>query len=250
MKSGKDEFLLKPKGKVKGRVLLLHGFSASPFEVKDLGLHLQKKGYFVYGPRLAGHGRTRSEFDKAGVNEWIADAEKAFASLRKAGEKIILIGHSAGGVLAAMLAARYAGEVAALVMGAPAFKLSSPKAALTLFAPIRLLIPTLKFSTSNPESKNWTTEYASHRLAELIWLGRLGRIDALNLKVPVLLLQAKTDDQTSRPFNEGLFKKIPSQRKKMIIYDCAEHNVFHHSNPLQKRVFAWVDAFLSSKFID
>lgn len=246
MKDVRQGFILKPAGKRRGAVLLLHGFSASPWEVYECGRHLSKRGYLVHGPALAGHGSTREAFDACGADAWIAGAESEFQKLKKLSPIVNLIGHSAGGVLAAILAARHPESVKSLVMGAPAFKLADPFAPLLRFPPLRLFIQTLNFPSKSPESKYWTTSYASHRIPELMRLGRLGREAALGLKLPILLMQARGDDQTSRPFNEALFREIPSQKKSLRIYETAEHNVFHHSNPLQQQVFAWLDAFLKS----
>ena len=61
---GNRGFLLKPPGRPKAHVLLLHGFSASPWEVRNMLLHLKKRGYLVYAPRIAGHGSGRAAFDR------------------------------------------------------------------------------------------------------------------------------------------------------------------------------------------
>ena len=38
--------------------LVLHGFTATPSEVRWLAEHLAGQGHTVYAPRLAGHGTT------------------------------------------------------------------------------------------------------------------------------------------------------------------------------------------------
>jgi carboxylesterase len=241
---GNRAFLLKPKQRSKASVLLLHGFSASPFEVRDCGRHLQKKGYLVCAPLLAGHGSSRAEFDAKGCADWIQSAEVAYAKLRQSGKKMILIGHSAGGVLAALLAAKHPKEIKSLILAAPAFQLASLSARLSRFPFFRLFRPSIQIEPRSPESKHWTLSYSSHRVAELVRLGRLGLKAVPQLELPVLLLQSRGDPLVSRPFNESLFKKIPGTNKQLRIYETAEHNVLHHSNPLQGQVFGWMDKFL------
>lgn len=228
-------------------ILLLHGFSASPWELKELASHLKKKGHRVSVPLLAGHGAGRAEFDKNGIDEWMASAEKALRSLKKPKNKVIIIGHSMGGVLAAMLAEAHPGEIDSLILAAPAFRLSVLTAPLTRIPLVRFLKPTLRFPSPRPDAKHWTREYASHRIAELQRLGRMGTRPAKRLTLPLLMLQAKVDDLVSRRYNEKLFKKIPSASKKLMVYDVKEHNVFHHYNPMQRQVFEWVDDFLERR---
>jgi len=242
---GKRSFLLKPKAKPKASVLLLHGFSASPWEVRECGLMLQKKGYMVYAPRIAGHGAGRADFDSHGEAEWMATAEQAYAELYEAGKKMILIGHSAGGVLATRLAALHQSQIRCLALGAPAFHLADPMAPFSRIPLVRFFRPALHFKMAMPDAQYWTLDYASSRVAELVRAGLKGQEAALKLSLPLLLMQARGDGLVSSRFNEALFLKIPSQHKSLMIYEAQEHNVFYRSNPLQRQVFGKLSAFLS-----
>jgi carboxylesterase len=231
--------------KARPRVLLLHGFSASPWEVAGLARHLRQRGCLVEAPLLAGHGGGREAFDAAGRRDWLRSAEEAWERLRAPGEKIILIGHSMGGCLATLLAARHASQVEALVLGAPAFRLASPWAFLSLLPPARWIRPSLQFPPVHADSKHWILDYASSRVGELFLLGRQASQALPALKMPVLMLQADGDDLVSCAANERLFKKIPAGPKRLIVYRTREHNVFHRYNPHQRRAFEWVDEFLN-----
>lgn len=237
-------FYLAPRGKSRGSVLLLHGFSASPYELRQIGAFLQTQGYRVYAPRLAGHGIGTDAFNAKGRADWLADAEAAFEALHTPGQKLNVLGHSMGGILATLVAAKRASQIHRLVLAAPAFRLANPWSVLCTFRLMRAVMPDLHFPAMHQDSVNWTLDYASSRVNELILLGGEGAQAARTLSVPLFLLQSKVDPLVSRPFNERLFPSIPSAPKALWIYEAAEHNVFHRYNPRQKEAFQRVAAFL------
>ena len=59
VRRGAEPFFLNGNGK-HGDVgcVCVHGFTASPEEMRWLGEYLNARGLTVYGPRLAGHGLT------------------------------------------------------------------------------------------------------------------------------------------------------------------------------------------------
>jgi carboxylesterase len=244
---GNRGFYLSPKKRPRGKILLLHGFSASPWEVHELGLFLQKNAYLVFAPRLAGHGASREDFEKAGFSEWLGSARDAYAALFQSGEPSLLIGHSGGGNLASLLALEHPGEAQALILGAPAYRLSDKSSLLTPFALVRFFFKELRFKAEHPDSKYWTLAYSTRCIAELVRAGFAASKAALQLRLALLLMQGSEDPLVSRPFNEKIFKNIPSTSKIIKIYDTTEHNVFHRYNPHQAQVFAWTLEFLKKK---
>ena len=242
--AARRSFYLAPRGKARGSVLLLHGFSASPYELSAIGRFLQGRGCRVYAPRLAGHGIGTEAFNAKGRADWLADAEAAFAALSTPGEQLNVLGHSMGGILATLVAAKHAPQVRRLVLAAPAFHLADPLAVLCTFRLVRAVMPNLRFKAMHSDSVNWTLDYASSRVNELVLLGREGASAAQRLNVELFMLQSKIDPLVSRPFNERLFARIPSSKKSLWVYDAAEHNVFHRYNPLQKQAFRRVAEFL------
>src|SRR5215471_12267238 len=121
-------------------VLLIHGLSGTPFEMRCLGERLNASGARVYGVRLAGHAGTFEELGAASCEQWYASALKSFERLRQCGEPVVVAGLSMGAVLAACLAADRGLEIAGIVMLAPAFFLPlwvrAPLKALRTLGPL------------------------------------------------------------------------------------------------------------------
>lgn len=87
-------------------LLLIHGFTGSPSELRFLGERLAAQGFTVKGILLAGHGTVPEELAKKRWEDWLNDAENGVTELRTICTKVLAIGLSMGGLLALELAAR------------------------------------------------------------------------------------------------------------------------------------------------
>ena len=63
---GNEPYLLINNDSAKA-IILVHGFTASPWETRELGEFLHKNGFTVYGVRLFGHG---TEVEQLKFSEW------------------------------------------------------------------------------------------------------------------------------------------------------------------------------------
>jgi len=120
-------------------LLYLHGFSASPMEGYPTHLKLGKDlGMNLYVPRLADHGLDTPDALLKSTPENLWNSAKEALVLAKAlGKKVILVGVSAGGVLALQMAADYPGDIAALILYAPCVKIAT-KGSWILSTPLGL----------------------------------------------------------------------------------------------------------------
>ena len=56
-------------------VLLVHGFTASPTELRTLGDYLHQAGFSIQGVRTAGHGTNADDLGKYTRRDWYASVE-------------------------------------------------------------------------------------------------------------------------------------------------------------------------------
>jgi carboxylesterase len=103
-------------------VLLIHGYLATPEEMRGLAEHLAAQGLRVYAPLVAGHGTTAAEFKRTRWEDWYASVEGALAELQRECSQVFAVGISLGGLQALHLAAHYP-ELSGVVALAPSVEL-------------------------------------------------------------------------------------------------------------------------------
>lgn len=97
-----NEFLLEggPVG-----VLLIHGLTGTPNEMRILGLGLKRAGFTVMGVQLAGHCGTTEDLVETGWRDWYASVQAAADELGRHVDHLFVVGLSMGALLALKLAA-------------------------------------------------------------------------------------------------------------------------------------------------
>ncbi len=86
-------------------VLLLHGLTGAPAEMHPLGRVLQRRGFTVHAPLLAGHG-DRAVLLGTGWRSWLASAEDGYDRLAGTHARVHVGGICLGAMLAVALAER------------------------------------------------------------------------------------------------------------------------------------------------
>jgi len=115
-------------------VLLIHGWSSVPYEVRRLGKYLNENGYTVSGPMLRGHGTVPKDLEDVKWEDWLEDVERAYQELKESCSSVYVGGTSIGGNLTVLLAAQYPGIAGVILMATP-YKIRLEKLAL-VFAKI------------------------------------------------------------------------------------------------------------------
>jgi carboxylesterase len=124
--------------------LLVHGFTASPQEMRGLGEHLAGRGHTVLGIRLFAHAASLEDMLRARWGDWYASVEDGYAHLRGPCDRVVVMGMSLGGVLSLLLAAAY--PVAGVVAMSTPF---APPTDLRIRLPL-LLAPLVRFFPKGP----------------------------------------------------------------------------------------------------
>lgn len=189
-------------------VVYVHGFSASPAEIRPVPEEVAKAlGANLFFTRLAGHGRDGAALAAASAEDWLYDMAEAMAIGRRLGERVVVIGTSTGGTLAALAATDPALNegLAGTVLISPNFGVHAP-AQWILDAPFveswgaAVAGETRSFVPLNAEQgQHWTTDYPTVALYPMARLIRAARgADYGQAKTPALVLYAR-DDQVIDP---------------------------------------------------
>jgi carboxylesterase len=182
-------------------VLLIHGFTGSPPEMRRVGDYLHQRGLTVSGTLLPGHGTTVEDLNQTRWTEWTRHVEGALAELQARCETVFVGGLSMGAVLTLYLAAHHP-DLPGVVAYAPA----------TLVSDWRLtLVPVLKYvmrrspkghsDMHDSEAEAYVWSYDDWPLAAAHELQKLTReVKRLLPQVaPPLLVVCSSGDETVHP---------------------------------------------------
>lgn len=87
-------------------VVLIHGYTGSPAEMDLLARALQREGYGVECPLLAGHGTCLADLIPVEPHQWLTQIEDVVDRLQRQGQSVVVGGLSLGSILALQLARR------------------------------------------------------------------------------------------------------------------------------------------------
>jgi carboxylesterase len=103
-------------------VLFCHGFTSSPWSLREWAEATVEAGYRVSLPRLPGHGTSWQELGTTGWQDWYACVEREFLELTRTCDQVFVAGLSLGGALALRLAEQHTEQVSGLVLVNPAIQ--------------------------------------------------------------------------------------------------------------------------------
>lgn len=109
--------------KTKISVLLIHGIFSSPLYFRSMAQSFHDQGYNVVTILLPGHWeKDFRSMNKTTIESWTKEARVGLSLALELGDKVIVAGHSLGGLLGVQLALQKPDQIAGLVLTAPAVK--------------------------------------------------------------------------------------------------------------------------------
>ena len=132
-------------------VLLVHGFTGAPKEMRWMGEYLAKQGYTVLGVRLAGHATQPADMLRVTWQDWLTSVEDGWHLLRGAADQVFVAGLSMGGTLALLLASQV--EVAGVIAMSTPYEMS-PDPRLRFIKWLRWIYPSAPKGQSDGITRN------------------------------------------------------------------------------------------------
>lgn len=206
-------------------VLLLHGFTATSYEVYRLGKVLNNAGFTTCGPMLPGHGTRPADLNKVRWQDWIAAAETAYQSLAQTHRRVFVGGESNGALVALYLAAQHP-EIAGVLAYAPALIVPMTfwqRVELRLVAPF---VPSLP-KTDLDGDKSWQG-YKVTPLKAVIQLTALQKATRQCLPAihqPILVVQGRHDKTIDPHSAEVVYNRVSSTVKELHWMEHSGHCV-------------------------
>ena len=231
-------------------ILLFHGMTGSPFEMKKYGQFLCSQGYDVYCDCLPGHGDKVEEIYTVTYKDWLSCAYNRFEQLKKQYDEVYVSGLCLGAVLAIAIAEKYPDEVAGVVALSttlfldgwrlPWYKVLIPLGLSTLERFYYTYPECEPHGIKNERTRNIVKkllgksdvgmmDFPMTCIFELLKLSRFVRKkeQLKKVKTPILFIHSEEDDLTSPRSSRVVYEGISSEDKDLIILYDSYHMVLY-----------------------
>lgn len=205
-------------------VLLLHSFTGTSNEMKQLATYLHGQGFTCYAITYAGHGQIPEAFYETSLQEMFESSVSAFQFLQMQGyEQISIIGQSLGGVFALNIAEQYPVEkvitISSPVLSRPLDELESRVYAYTKYM--------LKLQQFSKEKMDGFVEQNFPRPKEkLIALQSFivnTRDKLKRINTDVLAIAGGRDDLVYQQSAKIILDEIDAPTKQLLVVEQGKH---------------------------
>jgi alpha-beta hydrolase superfamily lysophospholipase len=255
-----------PAGPPTGVVVIAHGFAEHGGRYAHVAARLVGEGLAVRAPDHRGHGR--SDGKRTSVvrfDDYVDDLTTVIGQARDEwpSRRVILLGHSMGGLIALRLAVRASVPIDGLVVSAPAacprdvsrLTLAAGKA-LSRLAPnagvLRLPLNRISRDPTVVDAYNhdplvFRTPIRARLGAEM--LAAMERVDAglPGLRTPLLVMQGTADGLVDPGCGPHVYERAGSADKTLKMYDGLWHEIFNEPerDHVLEDLAAWVRVHLA-----
>jgi carboxylesterase len=208
-------------------VLLLHGFTGSPPEMRLVGDYLHDRGLTVQAPCLPGHGTNPDDLNAHTWRDMLAAAEAALAELQALCPVVFVGGLSMGALLTVCLAAAHP-ELAGIMTYSPALRSRNAQIYLSPFlkhvAPI-IGKPAHRLGDgSQTAGRIWCYDVdpvaAAH---ELLKLQAQARRLLPRVACPLLVVYSLGDRTIRHDSGPVLYARVASTDKQSLVLEHSGH---------------------------
>ena len=218
--------------------LFVHGFAGAGTNFNRLPEEFAKAGWYVRVMRLPGHGTSPYDLEKVTTDELEGAVVAAASELKEKYARVVLIGHSMGGALSTIAAAKANAD--GLILGGAYFGVTYkwyyvlPPEVWTHLSShmIRWVYKGKLFTQVNDESQlpnilsyTWLPTKGSVTLHEIG--DRANGLDTLtNVRCPVLMFHSHGDIAASPKAAQNAFQFMRNASNKLAWVDRSNHHVF------------------------
>ncbi len=207
-------------------VLVGHGFTSTPQSMRGLAEHLAAQGYGVSLPPLPGHGTRWQDLNRTTWADWFTRLEQELLALAGRCDRVVVVGLSMGGTLAARLAQVHPEAVHALVLINPVFRVDDPR--LRALPLVKHLVPSLDGLANDIRRTGGPAELAYDRTPLKALHSQVRRWPEVaaglaEVTQPVLLLRSAEDHVVPAVSSEVLLARLGSRDVTEVVLHDSYH---------------------------
>jgi alpha-beta hydrolase superfamily lysophospholipase len=241
-----------PDQAIKGTVIIVHGLGDHAFRYVHVAQFLNEQGFHVRAYDQYGHGESGGS--RGGIPsemrlvDDLADVVDDTHRNMRAGHKLILLGHSMGGVVVASFARQQMRPIDAIILSSPAFDPGLNAAQKFMLATLPRFAPNLRVDNGlkvdklsrDPivvqayQSDHFVHNKVSGRLARFI-ADEGARIIAAapQWQTPTLLMYAGADALVSPAGSRAFAQAAPTSYVQSQCFEPMYHEIFNDPDKLQ-----------------
>jgi esterase/lipase len=231
-----EPYLIVPEKPEKPGVVLIHGFLASPAELRSIGHRLAELGHPVLGVRLKGHGTSPWDLHERTWKDWLASVQRGHEIMSLLSSHVLLVGFATGASLALHHAASRPSSLAGVVSVSAPLKFCYRSLA---FAPLVNGLNKLSewvfvqegikpFQIGEPEHPD--IDYRNMPVRSLVELRKAAdALDSLLPEIicPVAVVQGTEDPIVDSSSANTIHRRISSMEKSLYMVPSQRHGILH-----------------------
>lgn len=223
-------------------ILLIHGFTATTTEVRQLANKLSPHGYTIYAPLLPGHGTSPEDLNSTGYHDWTNKVQQAYATLCSQCDSIFIAGESMGALLSLHLAEIFPG-INGVICYSPAIIVKG----LWLSMILRYFIKAIPKGNSS-DNLLWKGYKVNpvKASAELFMFQQKVKSGLSKITQPVCIFIGGKDNRISLDAGNYLLNKIHSTKKENHFFENSPHCMILGKDlpEIAKRTHAFIQSCL------
>jgi len=226
-------------------ILLVHGLTGAPKEMRWMGEYLSRQGHTVLGIRLPGHATHLDDLKNTRWEDWVHAVEDGLCLLRNSTDNVYIAGLSLGGILTVVGGALF--PVSGIVIISTPYELpSDPR--LPFIKYLQWLQPTIpkdKPDWRNPSAAQDHVEYPAHLTRAVVelrdLLSEMHRLMPIVLS-PVLVVQSRLDEVIGKDAADKFITGLGSHDKQVLWVENSGHCITRE--PDRDLVFRATEEFI------
>jgi carboxylesterase len=240
-------------GNLPRTIILLHGLTGTPNEMRHLAFYLNKRGYNVICPRLAKHGQPLSILKRMKWEEIYDALRPVFLKALETGNKVYVAGLSMSAMFVLLLAEEFGEKLSGGICLSPTLFFDgwnipwyNPLLPLASYTPLKYALYFKEgppYGIKNEKIRGMVhRHYSKARLEDIEGISKYGyaffpvslfsQLHRLVRKVtpllgqvnaPILLIHPQEDDTASVKNSQLIYDRIASKTKKLVILNDSYH---------------------------
>ena len=231
---GAEPFRLETKADTDKGVLLIHGLTGTPSEMRYLGEYLNRAGYSVYAPLLPGHGTNIKDLNETRWEEIFDAVKEDFRSFGSHFKDFFVAGLSMGGLMTLHLIAKQKRGIKAAAALSTPMAFSDWKARILLpiadITGLKYLIPDLPKAFDDVAIEGGRTHVCYDRdsvmaSASILKMMKLVKGELSSIETPLLVMQSSLDTVVAKKSAGIIYEGISSRVKEKMILKKSYHTI-------------------------